>query len=225
MHTVFGGGLISPSLKQEPLPSVIDDLMTVHIRRGDYKDHCEYLEKWTIPYMGWNQLPGLGDAFVPPIHSKVGANLDVYLKHCWPRIEQIVERVEAVRTEWEKEAETREGQMKSKLRRLYVLTNGDVAWLEELKAKLRELDSWDVVLTSRDISLTFEQKYVAQAVDMAIAERAAVFIGNGVSFITFCFLSVSISPGELFWQFSSMSANVVLMRSIHKLPLISNHFW
>ena len=34
---------------------------------------------------------------------------------------------------------------------------------------------------SRDVKLSWEQKYVAQAVDMLIGQRAQVLIGNGVS--------------------------------------------
>ena len=62
-----------------------------------------------------------------------------------------------------------------------MLTNGKVEWLTELKEKLGELREWKSVQTSRDLRLSWEQKYVAQAIDMMIAQRADVFIGNGVS--------------------------------------------
>jgi hypothetical protein len=41
----------------------------------------------------------------------------------------------------------------------------------------------------RDLRLTGEQKHNSQAVDMAIAQHAEVFIGNGVhhlAFVCFC---------------------------------------
>jgi hypothetical protein len=63
---------------------------------------------------------------------------------------------------------------------VYVLSN-EWAWsLDGLKNALEE-DGWDDLVSSTDIVLDSEQKHVAMAVDMAIAEKAEVFIGNGVS--------------------------------------------
>lgn len=67
------------------------------------------------------------------------------------------------------------------MKRLYILTNGKKDWVAELEERLLEAGDWETVFSSRDMVLAPEQKYVAQAIDMAIAERAAVFLGNGVS--------------------------------------------
>lgn len=67
------------------------------------------------------------------------------------------------------------------LRNVYVMTNASPAWLEELKVALRKTYDWDQIASSRDLKLSWEQKYVAQTVDMMIGQRAQVFIGNGVS--------------------------------------------
>lgn len=40
---------------------------------------------------------------------------------------------------------------------------------------------WKMVLTSKDVVLSKNEKEVDQAVDMEIARRAEVFVGNGVS--------------------------------------------
>lgn len=53
-------------------------------------------------------------------------------------------------------------------------------WLEGLRDKLRE-DGWEDVMGSAGLALDREQRYVSGAVDMGIAERAEVFVGNGVS--------------------------------------------
>lgn len=53
-------------------------------------------------------------------------------------------------------------------------------WLEGLRDKLRE-DGWEDVMGSAGLVLDREQRYVSGAVDMGIAERAEVFVGNGVS--------------------------------------------
>jgi hypothetical protein len=64
--------------------------------------------------------------------------------------------------------------------------NGRPEWLEELKDARREgLDEWEHIGTSRDLRLTGEQKHNSQAVDMAIAQRAEVSIGNGVRQLAF----------------------------------------
>jgi hypothetical protein len=41
-------------------------------------------------------------------------------------------------------------------------------------------DGWSHVATTQDLELTQEQKDVSMAVDMEIARKAAVFVGNGV---------------------------------------------
>lgn len=46
-------------------------------------------------------------------------------------------------------------------------------------------DGWTDVATTQDVQLDAEQYYVSMAVDMAIAERAEVFVGNGVRLISF----------------------------------------
>jgi len=52
--------------------------------------------------------------------------------------------------------------------------------LNGLKGALQK-DGWDDLKSSLDVRLDGEQNYVAMAVDMAIAEKAEVFVGNGVS--------------------------------------------
>ena len=166
---------LAPELVSDPLPNVVDDLMVVHIRRGDYDEHCKFIAEYSDSYMGWNSMPGLGDKFVAPPRNADGAYREEILRHCWPSINQIALRVLEVKSEWEMQHSTRP------LHRLYVMTNGKRGWVASLKEKLQESGDWDVVLTSKDLTLSSEQIYVGQAIDMAIAERAAVLVGNGVS--------------------------------------------
>jgi hypothetical protein len=90
------------------------------------------------------------------------------MQHCLPTAEQIVEKLRSVRAE------------NPGLRRVYVLTNAWGWWLNGLKAALQE-DGWEDLNSSLDVQLDAAQIQVAMAVDMAIAEKAEVFIGNGVS--------------------------------------------
>ena len=67
------------------------------------------------------------------------------------------------------------------LRDIYIMTNGPQDWVTELKDILRKSGEWGRIASSRDLTLSWEQKYVGQAVDMLIGQRAQVMIGNGVS--------------------------------------------
>ena len=66
------------------------------------------------------------------------------------------------------------------LRKVYIMTNGKGSWLAELRAALLNGGQWEVS-TSRDLSLSWEQKPISQALDMYVAQRAQAFVGNGVS--------------------------------------------
>jgi len=114
------------------------------------------------------------------------------MKHCFPTMQQIVDKV----TEVQKVSEG--------LKNVYVMTNAGVPWLEELKEELMKAHKWDQIASSRDLKLNWEQKYVAQTVDMMIGQRAQVFIGNG---------------------FSSLTSNVVMLRMAQGVPPETNRFW
>jgi hypothetical protein len=79
----------------------------------------------------------------------------------------------------------------TKLTRVYLLTNRRPEWLEKLKDTLQEdatregLDEWEHIGTGQDLRPTRKQKHNSQAVDMAIVQRAEVFIGNGVHHLAF----------------------------------------
>lgn len=77
------------------------------------------------------------------------------------------------------------------------MTNGNRELLQELKQALiddaerskisGETNGWEFewtwegVSTSRDLDLGWEEKPVGQALDMYIAQRSELFVGNGVS--------------------------------------------
>lgn len=150
--------------------------------------------------MGFNEFPGLPDRFTPPKSSSdsyddhYGYDLSpeeraLYHAHCFPEIEQIVLRVRDVRASL---------LGTTNLTRVYVLTNGRPEWLRELKdalqgdARREHLNQWEHIGTSRDLRLTGEQRHNSQALDMAVAQRAEVFIGNGVRHLVTCSLCLFV---------------------------------
>lgn len=170
---------VEPLLKPEqtdPIPG----LLVLHIRRGDFADHCLNLAKWSSDWNGLNQFSTLPDKFrVPPPSGGWGEtteqNIQIYMQHCFPTVEQITDKVrEVLQDQYKSPRSTHE------LKRVYVMSNGDEAWLRKLKEALLEIKRWDAVVTSRDLRLSWEAKPIAQAVDMLIGQRAQVFIGNGV---------------------------------------------
>jgi len=147
----------------------LSGLVALHLRRGDYKQHCPNLAEWGADFMGISQHPALPDRFdKSPYVNDTDARLSYYLDHCWPSTVQVVQKLREVRVEY------------PGLRRVYVLSNAGTWSLDGLKNALQE-DGWADLVSSTDIVLDSEQKYVAMAVDMAIAEKAEVFVGNGVS--------------------------------------------
>ncbi|KII83730.1 hypothetical protein PLICRDRAFT_32724 [Plicaturopsis crispa FD-325 SS-3] len=170
----------------------LDGLVAVHLRRGDYKRHCPRLAGWGTAYMGVNQAPELPDRLdALALANMTGADRHAeYMAHCLPSVAQVAERLRALRA------------ANPGLRRVYVLTNGWGWWVAGLKKKLLE-DGWDDMKSSLELVLDEEQSYVAMAVDMAIAEKAEVFLGNG---------------------FSSLTSNVVMLRRAKGLAASSNRF-
>ena len=166
-------------------PTPLSGLLALHIRRGDFIEHCLNLANWTSRYTAYNEFPGLPDRFSPPPFPSGGQIPEErarYRAHCFPDMEQIISRVREVRASL---------LSTTRLTRVYVMTNGRPEWLQELKdalqadAEREHLDRWEQITTSRDLRLTSEQRHNGQAIDMAIGQRAEVLLGNGVRFYLF----------------------------------------
>ena len=168
------GALPHPPSDKIPYP-VIEGLLAMHIRRGDFERHCWTLAERNTTFTAFNQLPGITDRFtVLPLGPKgrlTSEGARAYQQACFPTIQDIVQRV----------AEIRASKSGKRLKNIYVMTNGKQEWLAQLKAAFLAADHWDNFASSRDLELNDEQRYVVQAADMLIGQRADVFIGNGVS--------------------------------------------
>lgn len=119
-----------------------------------------------LPFQAHSELP---DPWIKP-EGPTEVTMPVYLKWCLPTVAQIVDKVEEVLA----------SAAGAGLRNIYIMSNGDAEWLADLKAALRGAHAWEHIATSRDMVYTWEEKFVAQSMDMLVGERAQVFIGNGV---------------------------------------------
>ncbi|KAE9389245.1 hypothetical protein BT96DRAFT_968007 [Gymnopus androsaceus JB14] len=176
-----------------PLPShpasvnPYDRMLAMHIRRGDYKDACKGLADWNSTFYSWNLLKFLPDHFEAGPGGGWGWNTpennELYMKHCLPTFDFIVQKVKDSKNDYIREGLGKGEHVQRTLDVLYLLTNDESDWLDQLKDALRQ-DGWNTIRTSRDLTLDQEQTDVNMAVDMDIARRAAVFIGNGWSSFT-----------------------------------------
>ncbi|EPS99413.1 hypothetical protein FOMPIDRAFT_100321 [Fomitopsis schrenkii] len=172
-----------------PLPG----LLALHIRRGDFEEHCQLLARYNSTYTAYNAFPGLPDRLDTPLSGEEAERMNAYRPHCFPDISEIVAKADEVR-----ESEAGRG-----LRRMFVMTNGDAKWVERLKQALAT-SGWEAVASSRDVVVNKEQKYVEQAVDMLIGQRAQAFVGNG---------------------FSSLTGQIVMLRTANGFPMDSSRFF
>ncbi|KAJ6482173.1 hypothetical protein C8R47DRAFT_982030 [Mycena vitilis] len=171
--------LFLPHGPRPPRPASRDPfarMLAIHLRRGDYLVHCHRLANWNSTYYSWAQLPSLPDHFVP-LPDDDPERVDKMMAHCLPTNAQIVQKIRDARDDF---VAASPGRL---LDVLYLLTNEQGPWLDELKDELKAA-GWYTIVTTRDLQLDVEQEEVSMAIDMQLARKAAVFVGNGWSSFT-----------------------------------------
>ena len=161
-------------------------MLAIQIKRGDSKEACTSLSNQNSTFYGWNLHDSLPDRFEPPAGGNSPENEALYMTHCHPSDEQILQKIRDSKQEYLDVVEA--AGRKRTLNLLYLWTNDDGEWLEDIK-RTTKAEGWNVVATSRDLKLDRETKEASIAVDMDIARRAAVFIGDGVSYCSTNFSS------------------------------------
>ncbi|KAJ7838801.1 hypothetical protein B0H14DRAFT_3087046 [Mycena olivaceomarginata] len=155
--------------------------LAIHVRRGDFIQHCRNLAGWGSSFYSWAQLPQVLDQFTP-LPGDDPKRVETMMGHCLPDNAQIIKKLHDVREDYINNS-TDSGKDGRVLDVLYLLTNEQGPWLDELKVSMKGA-GWSTIVTSRDLLLDVEQEEVGMAVDMELARRAAVFIGNGWSSFT-----------------------------------------
>lgn len=211
-----------PSVNE--LPANLSGLLAIHLRRGDFLGHCRFLNKYGVNFSGWNLPPHAEMDRFPVINADTMPNaadrLDTYLRRCLPGVSELMHKIQTVKSEWEASPASKGGN----LSRVYILTNGEEPYRVELARRLK-LEGWEGVAMTLDMDIHKEEKEVDMVADMMIAERAEVFIGNGVSlgFCSFRFVAVETEAGEPF-QWSSFTSNINLLRLRNGAPQESIRF-
>ncbi|KAF8910488.1 hypothetical protein CPB84DRAFT_1842499 [Gymnopilus junonius] len=162
-----------------------DRMLAIHLRRGDFKEACLSLANWNSTFYSWNLVDSLPDPFINPPGYTWGKNtpenVEYYLTRCYPTDNFIIDKVNSARDDYER-AGRKVGEDRN-LDVLYLLTNDKSGWVDQLKEVFKR-HGWRTIVTTWDLELDAEQKDVGMGVDMDIARRAAVFIGNGWSSFT-----------------------------------------
>lgn len=168
---------------RRPMPSYSRDpyerMMAMHVRRGDFFEACQRLAYYNSTFYSWNLLPSLPDPLVidPKLAWNTTQYIDAFNKRCLPEIAAIAQKARTSREAYANAA--RAAERRRNLDVMYLLTNEKGPWLQQMKDALKN-DGWNTIVTSSDLVLNDEQMDVNMAVDMEIARKAAVFIGNGV---------------------------------------------
>lgn len=107
------------------------------------------------------------------------------------------------------------------LRVVYILTDGDDAYIDEMRMWLSS-EGWDRVwVGKKDVYGEKEDREIGVAVDMEVARRAGVFVGNGVGSELF----ESILPPPIFPRCTATLPYVVSITSpLRRQPMsVSRH--
>jgi len=168
----------------------VPGLVTLHVRRGDYESHCKWVSTFAN-FEGWNRLPFLPDQWSPP--EAKDERREYALHRCWIEIPAILSRLEDLRMQ----------HPELTLDRIFLSTNGKPDWILELKDALAK-GGWYTIVSTRDLDLNWHEGGVENAVDMEMAARGQVFVGNG---------------------FSSFSSTIVRIRTLRGLSPNYTHLW
>ncbi|WVN91186.1 uncharacterized protein L203_106443 [Cryptococcus depauperatus CBS 7841] len=188
-------GVREAKSNSESMVGVWKHVLALHIRRGkDWERVCSEKGETSAPFVSFNKLSLLpGNENIPPSPKMVQATrLGLYRAKCLPQTLDIISRARRLRKNH------------PLLKSIYILTDDVDDQTKELKMWLQS-EGWENVwLGKEDVWPGWKEKEVGVAVDMEVARRAGVFVGNG---------------------FSMTSSNIVLLRSRDGLHPDLTQFW
>ena len=171
--------------------------IALHLRRGDFEDHCKFLADTHEGFTTWATLPLLQPAIFPPALDT--NNATTVLAHCFPALRRVLAAV------------SMHARARPHLRALHVLHDG--AWdhpgvflafyklAEALtNAPWAEAEGWAGgpmvrVTQSSDVPVKRGERDFSVCVDVELAARAQVFVGNGYSSLSTQVVALRLGRG------------------------------
>jgi len=169
--------------------------MALHLRRGDFEGHCEWLKPQRTGFTTWATLPDLAHSTFPP--SLDVANETSVYEHCYPSLRRILAAISHQAAE------------RPHLRRIHILHDGAIdhplVYLQyhKLKAALMdpgwaERNGWKggpmvQVTQSSDLPAGRGELDWKVCVDMELAVQAGAFVGNGYSSLSSQIIALRLS--------------------------------
>ncbi|KAF8629201.1 hypothetical protein AX17_005786 [Amanita inopinata Kibby_2008] len=158
--------------------------MALHLRRGDFETHCQYLAQHRMGFTTWITLPSLHSSIYPP--SLDVTNATSIIEHCYPSLQRILAAV------------SHQVRSRPNLRVLHILHDGGwnhpLVYIQHYKlaealtnAAWASRQGWTSekpmhrVTHSGMVPIQWGEGDWKVAVDVELARRAEVFIGNGYS--------------------------------------------
>ncbi|KAJ7497274.1 hypothetical protein FB451DRAFT_1210721 [Mycena latifolia] len=181
LHFKWSDNILDMAERARPTPK--EPYMALHLRRGDFEEHCRALASSQTGFTTWATLPGLNDAVFPP--SLDPNNHTSIMDHCYPSLRRILDAIDS------------QARANPRVREMHVLHDG--AWDHPLvylqyfkleaavKSPERTLRAgWvggpmKVVTHSGTLPVARGESDWAVAVDVELARTAQIFIGNGYS--------------------------------------------
>ncbi|KAF9268666.1 hypothetical protein L218DRAFT_917602 [Marasmius fiardii PR-910] len=173
------------TLNLRSLPSKTDGepYMALHIRRGDFPDHCMGLADSGTGFTTWATLPSLHDSILPP--SLDTKNKTSVMEHCYSSLRRILDAID------------RHAIKKPHLRTLYILHDAaidhlpvyldlwklETALMSPARARKAGWEGGPMkrIVDSSKVPIKRGENDFSVAVDVELARNAEVFIGNGYS--------------------------------------------
>lgn len=157
--------------------------MALHLRRGDFENHCKILGERHEGPTTWATLPFLQSTMLPPLLDP--SNATSVMQHCYPNLYRILDAV------------SHQARSHPHIRTLHVLHDGawdhPLVYLQHYKlAEALKNTAWAKkqgwkngpmlhITHSGDIPIAKGERDWSVCVDVELARRAEVFIGNGYS--------------------------------------------
>ncbi|KAF9482256.1 hypothetical protein BDN70DRAFT_801955 [Pholiota conissans] len=160
-----------------------DSYMALHLRRGDFEDHCKFLAETHQGFTTWATLPSLTSTIFSPTLDTYNAT--TVMAHCYPSLWRILDAV------------SHQARDRPHLRTLHIMHDGawdhPLVYLQYYKlAEALTNSDWAHrqgwaggpmlrVTHSADVPIKWGERDFAVCTDVELGARAEVFIGNGYS--------------------------------------------